>query len=331
MKRSLVLDFDKLLERKDHLSQKVVFVGGMNLDIQSVPEHRITPGDSLIGRIIMSPGGVVRNIAENSSRLGLDCTLISVLGDDTAGDSILKDTRNAGVNTDACLVICGERSCCYSAFLDEKGEMLYAVNDMSLMDHMSPEFLMSRKRILDDAQYLVLDSNIPVGSIDFLNDLYPDKILLIDPVSAVKIEKIRTALNSAKVFKPNIIETEAFTGISLNEERDYYRAMDIYLNLGIERIFISAGSKGIYYADCVRKGCSRSFPVDLKSVTGAGDAASAALVLSRIMGLNITETAELANLTAASSLLVSGTINKKLSLSYLKDLYKEYIHESFIS
>jgi len=326
-----VINFEEIISRLSRINQKIVFIGGLNLDIQSIPDQSVVPGDSLIGKIFMSPGGVVRNIAENCSLLGLECSLISILGDDAAGESILNETSASGVDMSHCHVMKGYRSCCYSAFLDGHGEMMYAVNDMSLIDHLTPEFLSGIKEILDESNHIVLDSNIPVSTIHYLKENYPEKLLLIDPVSAAKIRKLEGCLDKVKVFKPNIIETEALTGIKLTSPGDFYTALDFFLEMGIERIFISAGSKGIYYADSQYHGCSSSFPVDIKSVTGAGDAASAALILSSILGMDIKEASVLANLTAASSLLTSGTINKKLSLNYLENLFKEFSNEPVIS
>jgi len=225
----------------------------------------------------------------------------------------------------------GMRSSSYSAFLDSSGEMLYAVNDMSIIENLNPDFLESRGPILENADSLVLDANLSEESLNFLCREYGGKILLIDPVSAMKIGKLKNTVGTARIFKPNIVETEAFTGIRLNEDSDFTDAMNAYHESGIEKIFISAGARGIFYSDGKMMGLSPSLPVQIKSVTGAGDAASAALILSSIMDLNAATSAALANLTAASSLLSSGTINRQLSLTYLEKLSKELKYEPFLS
>ncbi len=313
------------------MEKTVLFIGGFNQDIQTVPSFRAVQGDSVPGHISITTGGVARNIAENCSRLGLNSSLFSLYGDDSSGAVILKETAKSGVNTEHCLCIEGEQSCRYSAFIDEKGEMLYGVNEMSLMNKMTPALMESKKEILEHSDVLVLDANLPEETLGYLNRLYSGKTLFIDPVSAAKIGKLKGNMGSSCVIKPNVIEAEKYAGLRILVEDDYYRAMNAFLSDGISQVYLSAGSQGIYYSDGQNKGKMGAVPLRINSVTGAGDAASAALVLSVILKLNMIESAFLANLAAGSSLLCSQSINSELSLSYLLNLCKEYQYESKLS
>ena len=61
----------------------ITVIGGTNIDILAKYSTPITAsGDSCIGKISTSAGGVARNIAENLARLGTAVTLITGLGDD---------------------------------------------------------------------------------------------------------------------------------------------------------------------------------------------------------------------------------------------------------
>ncbi|QEN07378.1 hypothetical protein EXM22_05000 [Oceanispirochaeta crateris] len=301
------------------------------MDIQTIPSFKAVSGDSVPGTISMSPGGVARNISENCSRLGLNCSLFSPYGDDNPGAVLLKETSLSGVNTNNCLCFEGEKSCSYSAFIDETGEMLYGVNEMSLMDRMTPELMISHKETLEQFDHMVIDANLPSQTIRFLQKTYSHKILLVDPVSAVKIVRLKNSINSIKTIKPNIIEAKEFSGLRIDDENDYYKVMQSFIDEGILSVFLSAGSQGIYYSDGKIRGRMPPVPVKIKSVTGAGDAASSALVLSVILNLNMIESAFLANLAAASSLLCSQSINKELSIPFLSNLCREYQYESELS
>ena len=323
--------FTQIQQRISNLKKSVLFIGGFNADIQTTPSHRAVPGDSVPGHITMTAGGVARNIAENCSRLGLDCSLFSLYGEDSSGAAILRETALSGVNTDLCLCMKGEKTCTYSAFIDESGEMLYGVNEMYLMERMTPVLMESVQDQLNGFDFFVIDANLPQLTLQYLHEKYSSKILLIDPVSASKIKRIKGCLGSVGVLKPNIIEAEEFTGVRIQNEEDYYRVMTSFLDAGVNQVFLSAGPQGMYYSDGIVSGLLQAVTLKTKSVTGAGDAASAALVLSVILNLGMLESAFLANLAASSSLLCSQSINRDLSLPYLLNLCKEYQYESSLS
>ncbi len=50
------------------------------------------------GRTRFSAGGVGRNIAHNLATLGVETSLIAAIGMDDAGDMVMAETANAGVD-----------------------------------------------------------------------------------------------------------------------------------------------------------------------------------------------------------------------------------------
>ena len=54
--------FDRTLLRTD---SPVYVIGAVNMDMSGTPAGPLRPGDSNPGRVMLSPGGVGRNIAEN--------------------------------------------------------------------------------------------------------------------------------------------------------------------------------------------------------------------------------------------------------------------------
>ena len=85
----------------------VVVIGGANVDISVSSKTPLVPHDSTPGEIHCSPGGVARNVAENLSRLGVNVSLISVVGNDLFGQRLQEATAQAGVNVDALHVLPG--------------------------------------------------------------------------------------------------------------------------------------------------------------------------------------------------------------------------------
>ena len=66
----------------------ITLLGGINMDVSVHTHGDALAGDSNPGRVLCSPGGVARNVAENLLRLGIDVHLLGVLGDDVFGQAL---------------------------------------------------------------------------------------------------------------------------------------------------------------------------------------------------------------------------------------------------
>lgn len=125
----------------------VVIIGSANMDVAGYSHVSLNYADSNPGKIKYTPGGVGRNIAQNIALLNKPSWLLSVVGDDFYGHSLLKQTAQSGVHVDKCQIVHGEGTSSYLSLLDNTGEMLVAINDMSITEHITPAFL-SQHRIL---------------------------------------------------------------------------------------------------------------------------------------------------------------------------------------
>ena len=100
---------------------RVVVIGGASLDIKGRLAEPLIEGTSNAGQVTISVGGVARNIAENLARLGADTALIAAVGADEFAQLIIGQTEEAGVRTDAMLIVEDQHSASYLALLDHQG------------------------------------------------------------------------------------------------------------------------------------------------------------------------------------------------------------------
>lgn len=120
--------------------RKVTVIGGANVDIKGRVSGPFVPATSNPGIVMLSAGGVGRNIAENLSRLGVDVSLVTVLGDDANGQFLRQACASAGIDMSLSLTA-AEATGTYLAVLDEKGEMVSAVSDMRAIDSLETAHL----------------------------------------------------------------------------------------------------------------------------------------------------------------------------------------------
>ena len=226
----------------------VTVVGGVNVDIGGRPGAPLVARDSNPGMVHSSLGGVGRNIAHNMSLLGLDVRLVTAFGDDLNAQKLAANCAELGIDVSASPVIPGGRTSTYLFINDDQGDMALAVSDMEIYDSLTPHVLSQRRKLLCGSQVVVMDTNIPQESIQWLAENVPGPIFA-DPVSTAKAVKLKPVLGRLHTLKPNRLEAELLSGVPITDETSLRRAAGILLETGLRRVFISLGSEGVFAAD----------------------------------------------------------------------------------
>ena len=265
----------------------------------------------------MSLGGVGRNIAHNMSLLGVDVRFLTAFGDDLYARQIEASCGELGIDISQALRVPGGQTSIYLFLGGPDGDMALALADMDIYRNMTPAFLHSRTNLLQNAQLVVADANIPAESLAWLAE-HVDAPIFADPVSTAKAVKLKPVLGRLHTLKPNRMEAELLSGVPITDEVSLARAAGKLLDTGLRRVFISLGADGVYAADhsgAVRLPC---FPAELRNATGAGDAFMAALVWAYLEGTGLEDTARYAQAAAAVAVEGDQTINPALSVEAVK-------------
>ena len=274
-------------------ARRVTVVGGANTDICGRPAQALVRHDSAPGQVSVRHGGVGRNIACDLARLGLRTRFVTALGDDGFGASVAEGCRSCGVDMSLTRIVPGARSPVYLYLSDEKGEMDAAVSDMEVMAALTPAYLRAHLGELDESDAVVLDGNLPEETIAFLCEKLRAPIVA-DPVSTAKAPRFASVLGRLAAIKPNLLEARALTGKQNPED-----CADALLRSGVGSVFLSLGAKGLLAAsgeERVLLPCERT---ELVSATGAGDAATAAIVWATVRGLGLAAAARAAVMAGA--------------------------------
>ena len=290
----------------------VVVVGGLNVDIGGRSFSPLVAADSNPGAVSVSMGGVGRNIAHNLSLMGVNVKLLTAYGDDANGQQASQVCARMGIDMRYAQQIPGAVTSTYLYLADPEGEMALAVSDMRICDKITPEYLAQHMSLLQNARVIIADTNIPESSLEFLvkNCTVP---IFIDPVSTKKAVKLRPILSRIHTLKPNRLEAELLSGVTIRSNEDVAAAADALLDAGIQRVFISLGADGVYAATAQEKRHLPNMPVRPVNTTGCGDAFMAALVWAWLKDLDLQQTAQ-AGLAAAGIALESAeTINPNMS------------------
>lgn len=293
---------------------RTVVIGGANMDITGIAGAPLRQGDSNPGRVLASPGGVARNIAENLARLGLDVRLVSVVGDDLHGRSLLEATQRAGVDVQNVLVLPDAATPTYLSIQGPDGDMALAINDMDALARLTPARLVGCRELVRHAGRLIADANL---SEDALAWLFAEAQapVMVDPVSAFKAERLRPWLARISLLKPNRLEAASLSGLPLTAPHDAPRVADWFHEQGVQQVVLSLGSEGLFYSDGHSSGWAPAvLPAGgIVNTTGAGDALMAGLACGLQDGLPLEESARMAQACAALTLATPMTNSPILS------------------
>lgn len=258
----------------------VVVVGGLNMDIAGISGDDYRERDSNIGSIKLSEGGVGQNIAQNLVNLEVPTYLITAHGDDYFGRILREECQKKSISLEYAQEIPGERSSTYLYVTNNDGDMIAGINDMQIINHITPEFLSERIDFINNASICVIDGNIPKESIEWLAN-HCKAPIFVDPVSVAKVNRFENVLNKIDTFKPNELEAEFLTGIKITDEVSAKKAASNLISKGVKNICLSLGSKGILCANQNEMVLVPILKTNIVSCNGAGDCSMATITWAR--------------------------------------------------
>lgn len=274
---------------------KAAVIGGMNFDVVGISEKTLMMRDSNIGKIRFSAGGVGRNIAEQLARLGAETTLFTCVSDDFAGKMLKDDAKTKNID----LSFAKKSSSAASVYLsihEPGGDMALAINDMSLISEITPEYLEGVISQINKADVVVVDANLSPESLRFIFERV-DLPIVADPVSCAKIDRLKPYFSRLAAFKPNALEAMYVTGADNPRQ-----AAGMLVSMGVKRVAVSMGDAGCIYADDKQIDAILPEKVYSCQANGAGDAMCAGITMGAALKENAKDAA-IRGMRAAGSLL----------------------------
>ena len=222
-----------------------------------------------------SSGGVARNVAENLAGLishDVQVELVSAVGDDDAGATLLAHLRERGVGVRHVRVRAGEATAQYVAVLEPGGELTIGIAAMDVLDRVDAEAL--------DAAWpsggrLFCDTNLsaPVLAHAIRRARTEGTELAVDAVSTLKVVRLPADLTGIALLSCNRDEARAW----LAEHQRPINGSDQDLAVrvhaaGAVAVLLTRGADGVVVADRYGVHELPAVRADVLDVTGAGDA-----------------------------------------------------------
>lgn len=296
-------------------------VGGVNIDIGGRAFTELNAADSNPGSVSISLGGVGRNIAHNMALMGIQTRLLTAWGEDANGRLFSDSCAELGIDISHGLKVPGGVTSTYLYIADPHGEMALALSDMSICQHITPEYLAKQLPVLQNARAVVIDANLRSESIQYLAENCKAP-LFCDPVSVKKAGKLLPVLEKIHTLKPNRLEAELLSGVKITDKATAEKAARTLLDKGVKRVFLSMGGDGVLAAQGERILWQSNLPGNMVNTTGCGDAFTAALVWAYLQELDLEETTRAGLAAASVAMEASTTINPNMSEDSLRERMK---------
>ena len=291
----------------------VFVIGAVNMDLAGTPINPLREGDSNPGRITLPPGGVGRNIAENLSLLGRKVSLITIMGEDSYAGLIREHCLRAGIDLQYSFTEPKESTSAYLCINGQDGDLNVAVSDMSICDRLTPDKLEPLLPVLNHGSMVIADANLPEETLAWLAE-HITVPMAADPVSVSKAARLRPLLSRLTLLKPNVPEAELLTGMTISGDADLPKAADAMHRLGVQRVYISLGGRGVW-ADDARDGgvLLPCIPGPVVNSSGCGDAFVAAAADAYLSGMDTMQAADRGLAASAICAEDSAAVSPKLS------------------
>jgi pseudouridine kinase len=301
----------------------ILVIGAANLDIKGRPDSRPVHGSSTSGMIRVSPGGVARNIAENLVRLDVETVLLTAVGDDENGGQLLGQAAGSGIDVSEALIIDGGRTGAYVALFHEDGSLDMGIDDMSVMNALTPEYFTNRQYLFEKAAGVAVDANLTPDAFATVVRLCIQHQVPVyaDPTSANLSTRLLPHLPHLCMITPNVVEAQALSGLSFNlhDPEAALASATHFVSMGVKMAVIALAEFGVVYADTETKGHIPALQTQVIDPTGAGDAMTAAIIFGLREEIPLDECIRLGVTAASLTLRSRESVRSDLSIDLLYD------------
>jgi ribokinase len=268
----------------------VAVVGSINADLAAFGSPLPRPGETVIGTdFSLVLGGKGANQAIAAVRAGAPTYLIGAVGDDFFRDLTLGALADEGVDVTAVRIVDGSTGIAHI-----RVDAVSAQNDIMIIPNanhlLSPDDVEASLRSLRDHVSLVLvQLEIPLPVVKRVAEVCHDcqLRLVLDPAPAQPIPP--EVWPGVSVVKPNELEAEVLTGISVTDRRSAEQAARWFLGRGVNIAMITRGAYGVIVVGPDGVAEYPAFPATPVDTTAAGDAFCGALGASLARGASLRE------------------------------------------
>jgi pseudouridine kinase len=240
--------------------------------------------------------------------MGHQVRLVSVFGDETFGNICWRECQEIGLDLTLSERCKDMRTGMYLCINDQTGDMIAAVADTDIVARVTPEFLEARIDDINNSSLVIADTNISAEALQYLVDNCTVP-LMVDAVSTAKATRVIKALHQSQTHRLQVLKLNRQEALAVTHCDTVESAADNLTGMGIEQVYVTLGSDGVYCSDGNRHEHYSAFPTLVTNTTGAGDAFIAGVAHAQLCGTTFPDCAKMGLRAAYATLLSTQTVN----------------------
>lgn len=249
---------------------KIAVFGSINLDIQISTPHFPRVGETLLASsIIRLPGGKGANQAVAAARLGAQVSFVGAVGDDEAGDYLLKVLAQEHIRLSHIQKISSVPTGTAYVVRSELDNYIIVNSGANFAWDYLPE---QWEIIIQKSDVVLLQLEIPLKFVEIISQIaWHHKVpIILNPAPAILLPP--TLLKKVSAITPNAQELWQITCCDQHKEE-----LPITLYSQRNQLIITQGEDGVVYFDNGLKQRQKAHQVEVIDTTGAGDVFNGAL------------------------------------------------------
>ena len=291
------------------MSERLVVVGAMNMDLAVATQELPKKGESVLGSsILQSPGGKGANQAVAAALVGGTVSLISMRGDDQYGRELIDSAIASGVDVSLVQVSDEELTGTAVIAVDSHGDNMIVISP-GANSLITPEIASANLKNAKDVSVVSVCGELPLPTIkaalETAGPLGAISVLNLSPYNPAALE----FLGLAKVLVVNQHEAADITGIP-NPLQDWPATIAGFAALGCSTVVVTLGVDGAMILDCLDPSSAPikvdSIKVNAVDTTGCGDAFTGAMCVELANGKDISTAVKFAVQVAAYAATSAG-------------------------
>ncbi|MEA3500604.1 MAG: D-glycero-beta-D-manno-heptose-7-phosphate kinase [Candidatus Marinimicrobia bacterium] len=310
----------------------VLVIGDLMLDVyQSGNVNRISPEAPVpivnITNSFERLGGAA-NVCQNIISLGAKCSVIGMVGNDRAGETMNRLFNENKINADQIIVSDSRPTTTKTRIIADDQQIVRIDKEekLQITNSEEDEILLNLKKVINEIDVIILqDYNKGLLTENLIQKIVKisnknSKLIFVDP----KFDNF-FAYKDVFLFKPNKKEAEKKLGVSLNSiENVENSAKMIRDKLHCKNILITLGEEGmLLLSDNDQYLTIQTRARKVHDVSGAGDTVISTLALFYTAGYSLAQSTVIANIAAGKVCEYIGVV--PIKFNDLKNTIKHHI------
>ena len=252
--------------------------------------------------------------------MGFEINLISVFGDDPLSDFLIKSCKKLGLNIAASVFFKNQNAGTFIAIMDCHNDLALGISAMDIYTKLNAHLIQSKFKEISQPDYFVLETNFPADILETVVKENTNSKLVLDTVSGKKSLRAKNILSSLYILKTNLLEAQMLSGI---ENTNNTELVNYFLDLGVQKVFITLGKEGVVYGDRTGVSHQKAIPTKIENTIGAGDSFVSGIVYADTLNMDIHQMAIYGMASASINVQCNGAVSPEMKIENLEKIVKK--------